>query len=146
DFEKICERTGIRQLNAEILDLRREAWRTENGVIVERHKLPEDPRGYTLVNLGDQSCFTGKNGNFYGADYDTAFTATHHSNGRHVCAVVGPGRQASWLENLRRLWHSSPQWQLVWQRYDMAHGAGLESGIFPKAPPVSIDRRRHHRR
>src|SRR5262245_44321630 len=36
DFDKICERTGIRKLDAEILDLRREVWRTENGVIVER--------------------------------------------------------------------------------------------------------------
>src|SRR5436309_1007741 len=49
DFDKICERTGIRQLDAEILDLRREAWRTEDGVIIERRKLPEDPRGYSLV-------------------------------------------------------------------------------------------------
>jgi len=38
-------------LKLEILDLRREVWRTERGVIVERRKLPEDPRGYTLVDL-----------------------------------------------------------------------------------------------
>ena len=54
DFDKICERAELpalrkrfSNLKFEILDLRREAWRTERGVIVERRKLPEDPRGYT---------------------------------------------------------------------------------------------------
>jgi uncharacterized protein (DUF362 family) len=87
NFEEICERAGIPELrkrfDIEVIDLRREAWRTKNGVIVERRKLPEDPRGYTLVDLGRESCFAGKAGRFYGADYDTTFTAQHHSNGKH---------------------------------------------------------------
>src|SRR5436309_14868865 len=83
DFEKICERAGLAKLAVEVLDLRREAWRTENGVIVERRKLPEDPRGYTLVDLAGKSCLASKHGRFYGADYDTSFTAKHHSNGPH---------------------------------------------------------------
>jgi len=94
DFEKICELTGVgalrdrltrqhRDLQFEILDLRREAWRTEGGVIVERRKLPEDPRGYTLVDLGERSFFHGKAGKFYGADYDSHFTQQHHTGGKH---------------------------------------------------------------
>lgn len=103
DFDKICERTGIRQLDAEILDLRREAWRTENGVIVERRKLPEDPRGYALVDLGDKSCFAGKTGKFYGADYDTAFTARHHSNGRHEYLISRSAMDADVFINLPKM-------------------------------------------
>jgi len=37
------------RLQFEVLDLRREAC-ARSAVIVERRKLPEDPRGYTLVN------------------------------------------------------------------------------------------------
>ncbi len=103
DFDKICERTGIRKLDAEILDLRREAWRTENGVIVERRKLPEDPRGYVLVDLGERSCFAGKSGRFYGADYDTAFTAQHHSNGRHEYLLSRSAMDADVFINLPKL-------------------------------------------
>ena len=103
DFEEICERTGIRQLDAEILDLRRESWRTENGVIVERRKLPEDPRGYTLVNLAGKSCFAGKSGNFYGADYDTTFTAKHHSDGRHEYLLSRSAMDADVFINLPKM-------------------------------------------
>jgi uncharacterized protein (DUF362 family) len=103
DFEAICDRTGLRWLGAEILDLRREAWRTENGVIVERRKLPEDPRGYALVDLGAKSCFAGKPGRFYGADYDTDFTAQHHSNGRHEYLLSRTAMDADVFINLPKL-------------------------------------------
>ncbi len=114
NFDKICERAGIPQLRArlarefpkvslEILDLRREAWRTDNGVIVERRKLPEDPRGYTLVDLAARSCFHTKKGRFYGADYDTAFTAQHHSNGRHEYLISRSVMDADVFINLPKL-------------------------------------------
>jgi uncharacterized protein (DUF362 family) len=103
DFDLICERTGIRRLDAEILDLRREAWRTENGVIVERRQLPEDPRGYTRVDLGQTSCLAGKTGRFYGADYDTAFTARHHSNGRHEYLLSRSAMDADVFINLPKM-------------------------------------------
>jgi len=48
DFDKICERAGIAKLGVEVLDLRREAWRTENGVIAERRKLPARHRQAAL--------------------------------------------------------------------------------------------------
>ena len=114
DFEQICERAQISQLRDklakrfpqlqfEVLDLRREAWRTERGVIVERRKLPEDPRGYTLVNLGMKSCFHGKKGKFYGADYDTAFTAAHHSHGTHEYLISRSVMDADVFINLPKL-------------------------------------------
>jgi uncharacterized protein (DUF362 family) len=107
DFELICERAGIpelrKRLDIEVLDLRREAWRTKNGVIVERRKLPEDPRGYTLVDLAGQSCFTSKSGKFYGADYDTAFTAQHHSNGKHEYLLSRSAMDADVFINLPKL-------------------------------------------
>ena len=114
DFEAICERVdiaGLREklkrrfpaLNFEVLDLRREAWRTERGVIVERRKLPEDPRGYTLVNLSEKSCFRGKDGKFYGADYDTKFTAKHHSNGAHEYLISRSVMDADVFINLPKL-------------------------------------------
>ena len=110
DFDRICERAGLAKLRRrlsgiqlEIMDLRREAWRTERGVIVERRKLPEDPRGYALVDLASQSCFAGKQGRFYGADYDTAFTAKHHTNGRHEYLLSRSAMDADVFINLPKL-------------------------------------------
>ncbi len=114
DFDAICQRAQIPQLQAalkrqfpgvslELIDLRRETWRTQRGVIVERRKLPEDPRGYTLVNLGAQSCFHGKPGKFYGADYDTAFTAQHHSHGTHEYLLSRSAMDADVFINLPKL-------------------------------------------
>jgi uncharacterized protein (DUF362 family) len=110
DFDKICERAELpalrkrfSKLQFEILDLRREAWRTERGVIVERRKLPEDPRGYTLIDLAGKSCFAGKAGKFYGADYDAAFTAKHHSNGRHEYLLSRSAMDADVFINLPKL-------------------------------------------
>lgn len=110
DFDLICQRAELpalrkrfSNLKFEILDLRREAWRTERGVIVERRKLPEDPRGYTLVDLAGKSCFANKSGRFYGADYDTAFTAKHHSNGRHEYLLSRSVMDADVFINLPKL-------------------------------------------
>ena len=114
DFEQICARAEIPALRErlankfpnlefEILDLRREAWRTNRGVIVERRKLPEDPRGYTLVNLAGESLFHGKTGRFYGADYDTVFTAKHHGNGTHEYLLSRSAMDADVFINLPKL-------------------------------------------
>jgi uncharacterized protein (DUF362 family) len=114
DFDAICERAEIPKLREllrrefpslhfEVLDLRREAWRTKRGVIVERQKRPEDPRGYTLVNLGEHSCFHHKKGRFYGADYDTAFTVQHHSNGKHEYLISRSVMDADVFINLPKL-------------------------------------------
>ena len=114
DFDAICRRAQIPQLRerlvkefpeltVEVLDLRREAWRTERGVIVERRKLPEDPRGYTLVDLGEKSFFHGKSGRFYGADYDSSFTQQHHAHGRHEYLLSRSAMDADLFVNLPKL-------------------------------------------
>jgi uncharacterized protein (DUF362 family) len=114
DFDAICQRAQIPQLREqftkefpkltlEVLDLRREVWRTEHGVIVERRKLPEDPCGYTLVDLGEKSLFHDKHGRFYGADYDSAFTQQHHERGRHEYLLSRTAMDADLFVNLPKL-------------------------------------------
>lgn len=114
NFQKICERTGLYRLTDalrrdyphiafEILDLRREYWETTRGVVARRHQLAEDPRGYTLVNLGTDSCFYGKAGRFYGADYDDTLTAEHHSEGRHEYLLARSAMDADVFINLPKL-------------------------------------------
>src|SRR5215813_1850746 len=114
NFQKIRDRTGLDTLitamkhdcpriNSEILDLRREYWETVRGVVVKRHQLDTDPRGYTLVNLGRDSCFYGKSGSFYGADYDTAFTAQHHSGERHEYLLARTAMDADVFINLPKM-------------------------------------------
>ncbi|MBM3861677.1 MAG: DUF362 domain-containing protein [Verrucomicrobia bacterium] len=115
DFDAICRRTRLPELRTELarefpeltvelLDLRREVWRTERGVIVERRKLPEDPRGYELVDLGEKSFFHGKGGRFYGADYDSSFTQRHHAHGRHEYLLSRTAMDADLFVNL-------PKWK-----------------------------------
>jgi uncharacterized protein (DUF362 family) len=114
NFQRICERTRIPELQErfrreypgitlEVLDLRREAWKTRDGVVLERRKLPEDPRGYTKVDLGSSSCFHGVQRRFYGADYDTKTTAIHHSNGVHEYLLSRSAMDADLFINLPKL-------------------------------------------
>lgn len=114
DFDWICVRMGILDLRAkleqryprlavEVLDLRRECWVTRRGVVVERRKLQEDPRGYTLVDLGEASSFHGKPGRFYGADYDSAATARHHAGGRHEYLLARSAMDADVFINLPKM-------------------------------------------
>lgn len=114
DFDAIALRLGLQalrerlmrmypSLRVEVLDLRREYWETAGGGVITRHKLAEDPRGYTLVNLGKDSCFHGKAGRFYGADYDTSLTADHHSNGRHEYLLARSAMDADVFINLPKL-------------------------------------------
>lgn len=114
NFQMICERTALSRLRdelkkeypgitLEILDLRREYWETARGVVTERHQLAKDPRGYTLVDLGQDSCFYGKGGRFYGADYDTTLTADHHSEGRHEYLLARSAMDADVFINLPKL-------------------------------------------
>ena len=114
DFDWICVRTGLLDLQArleqryprlkvELLDLRREYWVTRRGVVVERRKLKEDPRGYTLVDLGEASSFHGKAGRFYGADYDSAATAQHHSHGQHEYLLARTAMDADVFINLPKM-------------------------------------------
>jgi uncharacterized protein (DUF362 family) len=96
DFDQIREIVGLDDLvrfydealgrKLEVIDLRREAVRYRDGVIVERKKLPGDPLGYRMVDLGTRSQFEGSGldpKRFRGADYDPGPTTEHHINGRN---------------------------------------------------------------
>ena len=90
-FEKICKVNGLREIidfykkhtpvRVEMLDLRREEWKVESGVVIERQKLKGDPKGYTRIDLGEASEFYGYTGlgKLYGADFDVDETNHHHT-------------------------------------------------------------------
>lgn len=70
-----------------VIDLRRERVETRDGIIVARHELPGDPRGYRVVDLGERSFFRGSGldpQRFRGADYDPGPTTSHHIGGRNA--------------------------------------------------------------
>jgi len=96
DFDLILEQSGIREMvdyydkhdiDIEVMDLRWERIEYGLGAIVEKKGLPGDPEGYSLVNLGGDSCFDGlsrdKLERLYGADYNRRVTLRHHSQGKH---------------------------------------------------------------
>src|SRR5262249_25902727 len=67
-------------LDFAVLDLRREAWQTRDGVVVRRQPLPGDPAGNVAFDLGTASEFAGHGGagRYYGADYDAGVVNAHH--------------------------------------------------------------------
>lgn len=96
DFSLICERNGlysilgfykkhVRDIDIEIMDLRKEHWIKKDGVIISKNKLSGDPSGYTCVSLNGASEFVDHslNGDYYGATYDRHETQHHHHNGIH---------------------------------------------------------------
>jgi uncharacterized protein (DUF362 family) len=101
-FRAITERGGLRHLlqafharwpniSVEILDLRREVWVREEGVITQRLDNPKDPRGYARLNLGRDSLFflhPGE-GKYYGADYDSKVVNAHHTGEIQEYLIAG---------------------------------------------------------
>lgn len=70
----------------QVYDLRPEAARKVDGVIVGHAALPGDPLGYAKVNLGERSAFAPIEDLcrlLYGAEYDTGELYDHHRDGRH---------------------------------------------------------------
>jgi len=116
DFEQIREIAGLDALvrfydeqlgrKLEIVDLRREAVRYHDGVIVERRELPGDPLGYRMIDLGRHSCFEGSGLDpirFRGADYDPGPTAEHHMGGRNEYLLSKTVLSADLVVNLPKL-------------------------------------------
>jgi len=94
DFKELLEKTGLESIkelyekelgfNIGIYDLR-DFWLDKKGspkaaYSTNRHKLPGDPQGGVLVNLGKKSLFHRVNNykRFYGADYNREETIKHH--------------------------------------------------------------------
>ncbi len=116
DFERIREIAGLDELarfyeetlaqELAVIDLRREVVAYADGVIVERHSLPGDPRGYRCVDLGEHSCFHGSGldpERFRGADYDPAPTSEHHRDGRNEYLLSETVLSADLVVNLPKL-------------------------------------------
>lgn len=114
DFDLISSRIGLAQIVddfrgkgvlIEAYDLRRDRWFQKGDVIYKRERLPGDPAGYTTVELGSASefCTYSLNGNFYGADYNTAETAVFHNAGRHAYVLCRSVMDADVVINLPKL-------------------------------------------
>jgi len=89
----------------ELLDLRREVWVYQDGIVVSRRSNPEDPRGYVAVDLGSDSAFRGHpgQGRYYGADYDVAEVNRHHIGDTHEYLLAGTPMQCDLFINLPKL-------------------------------------------
>jgi uncharacterized protein (DUF362 family) len=90
----------------EVVDLRRECVRYEDGVIVERKALPGDPAGYRRVDLGPHSAFADSGldpQRFRGADYDSTPTIEHHVGGRHEYLLSETVLSSDLVVNLPKL-------------------------------------------
>lgn len=115
DFAEIRRIVGLDALQAHylglglalaVLDLRREWVRTQDGIIVERHPLPGDPRGYRAVDLGTRSFFTGSGlepRRFRGADYDPGPTSAEHEGGRNRYLLSETVLSADLVVNLPKM-------------------------------------------
>ena len=90
----------------EVIDLRREAVRYADGVVVERRELPGDPAGYRLVDLGQHSAFEDSGldpRRFRGADYDSTPTTEHHAGGKHEYLLSETVLSSDLVVNLPKL-------------------------------------------
>jgi len=99
-FSQIAKQTGMydvqsfyrnQQMEMELVDFRQEEWENVDEVIVGRKRLPGDPSGNVLFDLGEHSEFEGHHGTgrYYGADYDTGEVNSHHHSGKHEYLVAG---------------------------------------------------------
>lgn len=94
-----------RGLQFEIVDLRREEWKNERGVIVDRYKLQGDSEGYIKFDLGRNSEFFNHRGagHYYGADYDVGEVNNHHQGDRHEYLIAGTAIKCDVFINLPKL-------------------------------------------
>jgi len=104
-LDKIAAHYSQHDLDLELIDLRREEWVFENGVVVSRRDLPGDPKGAIAFDLGDDSCFKDHrgSGNYYGADYDSDLLNERHSNGHHMYLISKSVIEADVIVNLPKL-------------------------------------------
>lgn len=87
-WKNLVESHGV---EIEIIDLRDYEWKMNKDVVVERIKLPGDPRGKVVVNLRgeDSEFFEHKKSSlgYYGADYDSNETNCAHDGLNNIYSV-----------------------------------------------------------
>ncbi len=115
DFERIREATGLDELvrfydllglELDVIDLRREAVRFDDGIVVSRRELPGDPLGYRAIDLAELSFFHGSGlepQRMRGADYDPNPTVEHHQAGRNEYLLSETVLSADLVVNLPKL-------------------------------------------
>jgi uncharacterized protein (DUF362 family) len=90
----------------QLLDLRAECVKIEDGVVTGRIQREGDPRGYTLVDLGEMSMLQelqGESGRFRGSDYDRSATVSHHLNGKHEYSISNTVLTSDCIINVPKL-------------------------------------------
>lgn len=104
-LEGICEHVRNLGVDCALMDLRRERWVSRGEVTAERIELPGDPEGYVEVPMDGCSEFIGYSlsGEFYGADYDMAETASYHRDGRHRYVMCRSVMAADVIINIPKL-------------------------------------------
>ncbi len=82
-WRRIGAEAGV---EVEVLDLREQEFRVQDGVVLERRKRPGDPRGSVEFDLAGGSEFVGHAPSplgYYGSDYVSSETTAAHSGGHH---------------------------------------------------------------
>lgn len=116
DIEKIKSFTKIEEImkyislnstmKVKFIDLRCEHTICKDGVICQRKITKGDPKGYTVVNLGNQSQFSlvaQHLNKIYGADYDYDELRKHHSEGKHEYCISNTILDADVIINIPKL-------------------------------------------
>lgn len=116
NFELICERNGLIKLinyykskfsyiDFSLIDLRKEQWLKEDGVIVKSWKLEGDPQGYTTIPLNEHSEFIDhiSSQDYYGATFDKAETQRHHHGHIHEYLISSSVLTADVIINIPKL-------------------------------------------
>ena len=104
-LDRIQEFYAARGLPMELLDLRLEEWRSQDGVPIDRRTLSGDPRGGVAFDLGASSELAGHEGagRYYGADFDDEEVNHHHTGGRHEYLIAASAIQCDVLFSLPKL-------------------------------------------
>lgn len=113
-FSKIADILGLNEiasfyrkkdLDFQLIDLRKEEWRIEHEVIVERKPLGGDPAGNVSFDLAEHSEFFAHpgEGRYYGADYDKNEVNQHHSHGKHEYLLSRSAIECDVLINIPKL-------------------------------------------
>ena len=116
DWDLIIQRTGLQHVvdyyaqvspvPVRLLDLR-DLWTdVRDDVRYGSRVLPGDPRGSTVVRLGEASSLRGPgfdDARYYGADYDQDETNFHHADGRHEYRVSRTVMGADVLINVPKM-------------------------------------------
>lgn len=117
DFANLLSRVGADSIFANlrnntaletaVLDLRQVAVRRDGTFVRSRDRcrLQGDPRGYVVVDLGDNSAFEGMShvDRLYGADYDRSEIREHHHAGRHEYLISRSVLEADLVVSIPKL-------------------------------------------